>query len=89
MSKNYIDRDKLVEKIKSIERPVGGHEMFYLLMDAPVVDISSPLGNWIETGNHVSTSYGALDIYKCSNCKKLITIDDYDNYCPCCGSKMC
>ena len=45
-------------------------------------------GKWIDEGAYVTTAYGSLNVYKCSNCKNDITIDDFDNYCPACGAKM-
>lgn len=45
-------------------------------------------GRWIDEGAYVTTAYGSLDVYQCSNCNREITIDDYDNYCPNCGARM-
>ena len=45
-------------------------------------------GEWIDISEYVTTAYGHLDIFKCSNCSAEITIDDHDDYCPNCGAKM-
>ena len=43
---------------------------------------------WIDEGDYLATAYGKLDARTCSACKCVITIDDYDNYCPACGARM-
>ena len=43
---------------------------------------------WINTKDYISTEYGSLEIKRCSNCDREITIDDYDEYCPHCGARM-
>lgn len=47
-------------------------------------------GHWIDTGDYVTTAYGSIDIYKCSECggDALIDYDFEVNYCPCCGIPM-
>ena len=46
-------------------------------------------GRWIDKGAYVTTAYGSLDVYTCSNCNMEITIDNFcNNYCPNCGAKM-
>lgn len=45
-------------------------------------------GKWIDEGYYVTTAYGTLNIYRCSNCNRDITIDGYDSFCPNCGAKM-
>lgn len=45
-------------------------------------------GRWIDEGEYITTAYGHLDIKRCSCCNREIVIDDFDNYCPCCGAKM-
>lgn len=57
------------------------------LKEAPTID---PVrhARWVHTGAYVTTAYGHLDVYKCSECATDVTIDDHDNYCPNCGAKM-
>lgn len=43
---------------------------------------------WIDKGDYMTTAYGSLDIYQCSNCKEYITINEHDKFCPNCGAKM-
>lgn len=45
-------------------------------------------GEWINRGDYVTAAYGSLNVKQCSVCKKDITIDDFDSYCPNCGAKM-
>ena len=45
-------------------------------------------GRWIDRGDYVTTAYGSLPVKMCSECHMDVTLDDFDNYCPNCGSKM-
>lgn len=45
-------------------------------------------GRWVNTADYVTTAYGKLDIYRCSECGADVTIDDHDTYCPNCGARM-
>jgi len=55
----------------------------------PIIDaVEVRRGFWIDTGEYVTTAYGHLDIYKCSECGANITIDDHDSFCPACGCRM-
>ena len=45
-------------------------------------------GEWIDEGDYLTTAYGKFDVCTCSACKSVITINDYDNYCPACGADM-
>ena len=57
--------------------------------EAPTIDAVPVVhGRWIDKGDYVTTAYGSINVYQCSNCNQYIAIDDYDNYCPNCGAKM-
>jgi rubrerythrin len=45
-------------------------------------------GKWVDEGTYITTAYGSLNVYKCSNCEMEIVVDDFDNYCPNCGARM-
>lgn len=54
--------------------------------DADIITVR--YGKWIETGDYITTAYGSVFTYRCSECKAEIIIDEYDSYCPNCGAKM-
>ena len=56
----------------------------------PAIDPDSlrQVGHWIDFGDYVTTAYGSLSVKTCSECHGEIVLDEYDNYCPCCGSMM-
>lgn len=85
-----IDADALIQKRSHAKQ--YSPDMFVVgqgyIMDAPTIETLRPSGQWIDIGAYVTTAYGSLDVYKCSNCNVEITIDDYDSFCPNCGAKM-
>lgn len=64
-------------------------ELLGCIEDAPTIEAKEVAhGEWIDEGDYLATAYGKLDARTCSACKCVITIDDYDNYCPACGARM-
>lgn len=45
-------------------------------------------GHWIESGDYIGTQGSKLPIKMCSVCYMDIVLEDFQNYCPCCGAKM-
>nr|DAE29752.1 MAG TPA: DNA-directed RNA polymerase [virus sp. ctyMK1] len=45
-------------------------------------------GKWIDEGGYLTTAYGSLHSYTCSECGADVIIESYDNFCPNCGAKM-
>lgn len=45
-------------------------------------------GKRINEGVYLTTPYGSLHSYICSECGAYIIIESYDNFCPNCGAKM-
>lgn len=87
-----IDADALMEKSGWYNLLTGKciHGVQdYEIASMPTIDAVPVVhGRWIDEGAYVTTAYGSLDVYQCSNCNREITIDDYDNYCPNCGARM-
>ena len=95
-----IDKDALMETIRNNHYPLATRNnsidngMFTIgiqqaVDEQPTVDaVEVRHGYWIGPGEYVTTAYGHLDIYQCSECGANITIDDYDSFCPACGCRM-
>lgn len=45
-------------------------------------------GHWIDNGAYVTTAYGSLPVKTCSHCFADVTLDDYEDFCPNCGTIM-
>lgn len=45
-------------------------------------------GHWIESGDYVEAQGSKLPIKMCSACCMDIILEDFQNYCPNCGTKM-
>lgn len=83
----YINEDsvRLFLEDEYDETDVDGF-MEYLNLTADIITVKH--GHWIETGDYITTAYGSIFTYRCSECKAEIVIDEYDSYCPNCGAKM-
>lgn len=83
----YINEDsvRLFLEGEYDETDVDGF-MEYLNLTADIITVKR--GKWIETGDYITTAYGSVFTYRCSECKAEIIIDEYDSYCPNCGAKM-
>ena len=85
MSKEYIEREALLHKMKMDIRPP-----FAVVRDFPAADVAPVRhGRWVHDENYESW----VDKYICSACNHhALTDGDYrhtlSNYCPNCGAKM-
>lgn len=59
------------------------YDVFY-----PKQENDKPLGKWIDDGDYITIAHGHLDVKTCSVCGEKISIYDFDNYCPNCGTRM-
>lgn len=88
-----IDADALHECFNACFN--SGYEKFdadgirEMIDEAPTIEAQPVVhGHWIDEGDYITTAYGSIKVRRCSVCEREITIDDWDDYCPCCGAKM-
>lgn len=95
MSERLIYANALKNIIETDDGLKHARKLFSLYIDdAPTIDPETlgyrkvVRGRWINNGDYVTTAYGNLDVYECSNCNAEVTINEHDNFCPSCGAQM-
>lgn len=99
-----IDANTLQKRLESIYNSIlvlyhdgyeygekdGIAECILELQSMPIIDLENlkPLGKWIDDGDYITIAHGHLDVKTCSVCGEKISIYDFDNYCPNCGTRM-
>lgn len=89
----YIERKAVINKVSEIPAHFDSGDIRYgieiaiqAIKDTPVAYVAEIThGRWIYADGDVGYS-----VYRCSECGKLITLDEEEiyRYCPNCGAKM-
>lgn len=82
--KKYIE--KLQNETRDMKEMVRFDGILAILDSQPTIEPKR--GKWIDEGGYLTTAYGSLHSYTCSECGAGIIIENYDNFCQNCGAKM-